>query len=544
MEEIDLAQVRKFIEYERARFDLDRKAIKEARQMAGGDSWRESFNAVKTTLRHKVRVDAVNQIINKICSKFTSNPFRFISGNEQLQLDYNSYDTAIALAFRDCVTAGQGFILCDFSSGRAERLDAGSVIMDGTGRSSYVVCVEKEPRESGGWRPAGDNLGLDTDIIPHNPETERLAFIVYRKTANGIAAAKVVDGEIAQSEILPISEYPVIRIAAEESWIENRLTYRGLYHKAQGVSDLIDVTFSKIASNVLTAPRMKYWVPDVAASSEAFHKSMSEMHKADTAYAVYPAFDEQGRPLPPPHRDESRLFVEELVAITDKMVSYINMLFGFEASENADTGNKTAQEILFRKENQNANYSQYLFNLSAAIGAVCKIYESLGREKVSIVSGPYENIYRQTSQQAILAINDYCTAQPQRALVAPLLIKFSSLDERTKAELNEAIRQQTNVQQLLAQSEQMQSQLRQLQSQNQQLAQTANALKQQQLTSGQALEADLAKEQMKYADKAEERAFESAEAEKDRAVELFKTEIDNPVIEAAAAAASDLNPAT
>jgi hypothetical protein len=545
--QIDLDQVRKFIEYERGRFDTDRKAIKDARHMANGNNWRESLNDIKTTLKHKVRVDAINQIINKICSKFTSNPFRFIAGDKQLNLDYNSFDTSIALAFRDSVVAGQGFIYVDYAAGTARRLAADSVIMNSSNSSSYVICVDKESKDYRGESIKDDNLGMGDKVIEYNPETEYLVFTVYQKTQGGILAAKVIGGEIEESDILPISEYPVIRIVAEEAWPNDKLTYRGLYYKSLGLSDLIDATFSRVASNILTAPRMKYWVASYLAASDKFHKSMSEMSKQDTAYAVYEAYDDQQRPIPPPVRDEGRILVDELVGVTDKMIQYINMLFGFETAEDADTGNKTAQEILFRKENQNANYSQYLFNLSIAIGNVCKIYESLRAEKVAIVSGPYENIYRQTSLQTILAVNDYCTMQPQRAIIAPLLIKFSSLDEETKAELNEVIQQQTNIQQLLEQSQQMQQQAQEQQGAIQQLQQQNAALQQQMMNSDKALNADMTKEQMRLADKSEDRAFKSEEAEKDRALELYKIELNNqqavaPEVIMAAQAATDLNP--
>jgi hypothetical protein len=549
MAAIDLDQLKKFIDYERSRFDQDRKAMQESRHMANGDTWRKSFDEIKTTIRHKVRVDAVNQIVNKICSKFTSNPFRFLADNSQLQLDYNSYDTSIALAFRDSVVCGQGFVYVNYATGKASRLDAGSVMMASGRDTAYVVCISKEAHDPNVYvKP--DNLGFDDSVIEFNPETEHLVFSVYKKTPEGILAARIANGEEEASELLPISEYPVIRIAAEEAWIKDKLTYRGLYHKAQGVSDLIDIVFSRIATNILTAPRMKYWVADFLAASESFRKTMTDLNKSDTAYIAYPAYDDHARPLPPPARDEGRIFVDELVAVTDKMVQYINMLFGFETAENADTGNKTAQEILFRRENQNANYSQYLFNLSVAIGDVCKIYENITGQKVSIVSGPYENIYRQTSQQTILAINDYCTAQPSRAVIAPLLIKFSNLDEQTKAELNQVISQETQVQQLIASAQQTQQQLQQMQGQNQQLQQTVAAIKNQQLNVDKSIGADMQKEQMRLQDKASDRAFKAAEAEKDRAVELFKTEINNPIampeplIEAAAVSASDLNPIT
>ncbi|MDR0517285.1 MAG: hypothetical protein LBH25_09615 [Fibromonadaceae bacterium] len=144
---IDLDKVRKFVAYEKSRFDTDRKAIKEARQQASGSAWRDSFGKIESTLKHKVRVDAINQIINKICSKFTSNPFRFLSSGKdtrELPLDYGSYDTAVAAAFRDSIVAGQGFIYVDYASGRARRLDAGSVMMDSSIDSPYVITVEKK----------------------------------------------------------------------------------------------------------------------------------------------------------------------------------------------------------------------------------------------------------------------------------------------------------------------------------------------------------------------------------------------------------------
>jgi hypothetical protein len=553
---IDLEQVRKFIQYENARFKDDREAIISARQMSNGDSWRKEFGDVRTTLTHKVRVDAVNQIVNKICSKFTSNPFRFIAVSQgeqkQLELDYGSYDSAIALAFRDSVVTGQGFIYVDYATGKARRLDAGSVMMDSSGSSPYVIWIDKERKESGeSRRAAKDDLGIGDNVIEHDEETERLVFTIYRKTENGIAAAESVNGEIRKEDILPISEYPIIRIPAEESWSSDRLTFRGLYHKASGISDLIDITFSRVASNILTAPRQKYWVSSFLAESEGFRKTMSELHTQDIAYVPYIAYDDQNRPIPPPIRDDGRLFVDELVAVTDKMIGYINMLFGFEASENADAGNKTAQEILFRRENQNANYSQYLFNLSVAMGNACRIYESLGFEKVFISQGPYENIYRQTSQQSVLAINDYCTAQPQRAVIAPLLIKFSGLDEATKAELNAVIQQETKLGELVANSQQSQSQLQQLQAQNQQLQQMAGALRNQQLNNDKALQIDVQEERMRLADKERERIFKASEAEKDRAVELLKAELDHPEAQIPIQApinaiqeATDLNPIT
>jgi len=524
---MDIEQLRKFIDYEKKRFDSDRKAIREARKMANGDTWRDNFNNIATTIRHKVRVDAVNQIVNKICSKFTSNPFRFLAGNEQLQFDYNSYDTAIALAFRDSVVSGQGFVFCDLSNGKATRLDAGSVMMASGIDTAYVVCVSKEAN-SADRRVKDDNLGLGDDIIEYNKETEHLVFSAYQKTPEGIIEAKIINGEVEKEELLPISAFPVIRIIAEEAWIDDKLTYRGLYHKAQGVSDLIDIVFSRIATNILTAPRMKYWVADFLAASESFRKTMIDLNKNDTAYISYPAFDDQSRPLPPPKRDEGRIFVDELVAVTDKMVQYINMLFGFETAENGDTGNKTAIEILFRKENQNANYSQYLFNLSVSMGDVCKIYEAITGQKVSIVSGPYENIYRQTSQQSIIAINDYCTAQPSRAAIAPLLIKFSNLDEQTKGELNRIIQQETQIQQILANAQEQGQQIQQLQAQNQQLAGTNAALKNQQLNADKSINADMTKEQMRAQDKAAERTFKAGENDKDRELELLKIELDKP----------------
>jgi hypothetical protein len=546
---IDLDQLRKFIDYERSRFDQDRKAMKESRQMANGDTWRKSFDDITTTIRHKVRVDAVNQIINKICSKFTSNPFRFLADNTQLQLDYNSYDTSIALAFRDSVVCGQGFVYVNYATGKATRLDAGSVMMASGIDTAYVVCISKESHDPNIYvKP--ENLGFDDSVIEFNPETEHLVFSVYKKTPEGIVAARIANGAEEASELLPISEYPVIRIAAEEAWDKDKLTYRGLYHKAQGVSDLIDIVFSRIATNILTAPRVKYWVSNELAASEAFRKTMKDINSNDVAYIAVPTLNNQGQPIPYPQRDDGRILVDELVAVTDKLVQYINMLFGFETAENADTGNKTAQEILFRKENQNANYSQYLFNLSVAIGNVCKIYENITGQKVSIVSGPYENIYRQTSQQAILAINDYCTMQPSRAMIAPLLIKFSNLDEQTKQELNQVIAQETQVQQLIANAQQTQQQLQQMQGQNQQMQQAFAALKNQQLNVDKSIGADMSKEQMRLQDKAADRAFKAGEAEKDRAVELLKIELANPImppeplIETAAVAASDLNPLT
>jgi hypothetical protein len=248
---IDMKQLRKFIEYERGRFDNDRLALKDSRQMANGDTWRKSFDSFKTTIRHKVRVDAVNQIINKICSKFTSNPFRFLADNAQLQLDYNSYDTSIALAFRDSIVCGHGFVYVNYATGKASRLDAGSVMMSSGRDSAYVVCISKEAHEPG-IHVMGDNLGFSDSVIEFNPDTEHLVFSVYKKTPEGILAARIVNDTEEEIELLPISEYPVIRIAAEEAWVKDKLTYRGLYHKAQGVSDLIDIVFSRIASNILT----------------------------------------------------------------------------------------------------------------------------------------------------------------------------------------------------------------------------------------------------------------------------------------------------
>ncbi|MDR0517284.1 MAG: hypothetical protein LBH25_09610 [Fibromonadaceae bacterium] len=408
--------------------------------------------------------------------------------------------------------------------------------------------MKKNPRGNDSRSGPDENLGMGDNIIEYDHETERLVFIVYQKTPEGILAAKVSGGFAESEEILPISEYPVIRIAADESWLNDKKTFRGLYCKAQGMSDLIDATFSRVIGNIMTQPRMKYWVSATLAQSEDFRKQMLELHETDTAYAFYQDKDEQGNPIPPPVRDDGRIFADELVGITDKIIQYINMLFGFEASENADSGNKTAQEILFRKENQNANYSQYLFSLSAAMQSVCRIYESIGLGKVSIVSGPYENIYRQTSQQTIIAINDYCTAQPQRALIADLIIDFSPLDELTKGKLKQAIQQQAGMQQIMQQAQQAQGQMQQLQGQNQQLMQTVQALQNQQLNNERALSADMQIEHMKYADKAAERENEALENEKNRAMKLFELELDNPLAMSppppAVIAATDLNPST
>jgi hypothetical protein len=408
--------------------------------------------------------------------------------------------------------------------------------------------LKKNPRGNDSRSGPDENLGMGDNIIEYDHETERLVFIVYQKTPEGILAAKVSGGFAESEEILPISEYPVIRIAADESWLNDKKTFRGLYCKAQGMSDLIDATFSRVIGNIMTQPRMKYWVSATLAQSEDFRKQMLELHETDTAYAFYQDKDEQGNPIPPPVRDDGRIFADELVGITDKIIQYINMLFGFEASENADSGNKTAQEILFRKENQNANYSQYLFSLSAAMQSVCRIYESIGLGKVSIVSGPYENIYRQTSQQTIIAINDYCTAQPQRALIADLIIDFSPLDELTKGKLKQAIQQQAGMQQIMQQAQQAQGQMQQLQGQNQQLMQTVQALQNQQLNNERALSADMQIEHMKYADKAAERENEALENEKNRAMKLFELELDNPLAMSppppAVIAATDLNPST
>jgi hypothetical protein len=191
---------------------------------------------------------------------------------------------------------------------------------------------------------------------------------------------------------------------------------------------------SLVEEKIVTAPQHKYWVGASLAANSQFMKNLRNSNIGPSAAMVYPDEGPSGR-LEPPTPNTLGIGAEEPTAIVDTYVGLISTALGDIGAEESPRGS-TAEEVLYRRENQLAAYNKYIFSANIAAKHIASVIEDLLQIEVDVVGGPYESIKNQDVVQKIMSFAEYANNNPA---YAALTIPYIDVPAEVQTQLAQSI---------------------------------------------------------------------------------------------------------
>ncbi|MCL2206574.1 MAG: hypothetical protein FWB90_00575 [Fibromonadales bacterium] len=491
-------KVKAFLKRHKSRWENDISYISETKQIISGSEWRQALVklALELTNYPHLAVDPLNVVINRIHSRFTMNPLKIeqaahsiASGNTEKQ--ESSLNDSFSEAFLDCLQYGLGYIYFNPVDKTYRRLDNKSVIMSVKSYTDedtdWIVHFDIISKPEDYQVTANNGLLSNKEWskdLEFDPEKQCIKTVVYHKENGTVMLYEFVGEQLTGMPVdLQMPEIPIFRLNGERVLnSENKETFRGAYHKVSGLIEMMNVSLSRVLKTLLTIPRFKALVPAEAATNDDYMNILRLMNKADLAVIPYPTKDAEGNPVQSrPEFIQLNLNIQEYLELNNQLDRTIKDHFGSELfRDETNPAQKTVAQILLERDTSLAAISHYSRSLNSALTnmkGLVKLFD------VSITEGFQYRAEQDKALQDIFAIEDFVSANIERAHLLPQILKRTTLKPEEQQEIlgiyaarAQKLEGQQNAEQMAQQLQEAQAAVQQLQQQLESYKQSYNAV--------------------------------------------------------------------
>lgn len=176
---------------------------------------------------------------------------------------------------------------------------------------------------------------------------------------------KIVCNKIVDEGTMQVRSLPIFRVAGNTAITKDSPTFIGKAHNAIGAQRMVDYMASMSLERLARTPLPAYVASDDAIADDPM--SWDGANKDSVSVRRFKAFDDQGRPLPPPMREDDTLRITELTQGITAYGQFLNEVIG--SDESASVPNQTAEEALIKEQNKERSDSEIYSHLEDAIVA-------------------------------------------------------------------------------------------------------------------------------------------------------------------------------
>lgn len=316
------------------------------------------------------------------------------------------------------------------------------------------TAMRKYGLEYSDIRGSGRDVLSGFDVI-EDTRAQCSVVNVYEKVDGGYMVSKIVHNTVVAQTTLPLSRIPIVRLYADDCWIEKICHYRGVYQKVIDLWKFANYNMSLAQFRVANAETAN-WIVDPKSIAEHVDEWESG---SDSVTKGANTYDGQAEFRPPTQVDKT-VGVAELMTAAQTVQAQIKDLLGNPIGEGKQA--QTAEEVLARKATSEASVSKYLANLKRSM-------KSLGRSildyiaicydvpriiddqqlpaidtsgvQVTVDGGPLAASQKQKVVQQLLLLNDMASKsgiQGYTQKILPVIIQNSDIPQVEKQALLKA----------------------------------------------------------------------------------------------------------
>lgn len=460
-----------------------------ARAALSGFGFDENDREMWGEMKPEVTIPVLDAWINQTVAGYTNNPFglglktsgprditalRFVFDHIQ---DSNNLTDLISEEFSNVLGPGYTYLLVgseivdpelNLQDVTIKSLDPRKVIVGYSEDPELDDCpilafydvmtkdqaMQKYGLEYSDIRGSGRDVLSGFDVI-EDSRTQCSVVSVYEKTPEGVMITKIVHNTIVAQTMLALSRIPVVRLYADDCWIEKICHYRGVYQKVIDLWKFANYSMSLAQFRVANAETAN-WIVDPKSTAQNVDDWESGSDSVTKGANTYDGTKE----LRPPTQVDKTVGVAELMNAAQTVQAQIKDLLGNPIGEGKQ--NQTAEEVLARKATSEASVSKYLSNLKRSMKslgrsildyiAICYDVPRIINDQqippidttgvqVTVDGGPLAASQKQKVVQQILLLNDMATKsgiQGYTQKVLPAIINNSDIPQNEKQLLLQA----------------------------------------------------------------------------------------------------------
>ena len=469
-----LAELRKMLTDADGALGVVRTRMRTDIKFASGvdDQWTEEDTQARGPSRARMQFPIFSAYISKIVGAYNANPFAIkLEGEEQSDAverlnekiveieDESNAKNIYSSALRNALSCGYGFIYAttekDEKGAPCVRIEAvpnplsiffdpNSTKVDGSD-GEYFIHREDITRDKA-RRLFGEEAteSGENDGVFYNTNTDTSGPVLtfwYKEKKNSVAVVKVVGNKIIDEQTLPIRRLPIVLVAGEAvlKADSGAVEYTGIVHKAIDAQRLLNYAVSLSGERLALSPKANYIV--VADSIKAHTKLWKQANKINPPALPYDLYDEQGRTLAPPTKQDTAINVGDIGGLTSLYTSSVAQIIGIPIEGIVENHSvQTAEEVITKAKASESILSCYYENLASSIKALGAVLIELisyvykyatpkeGETRISVSAGPLLSTMRKEKLRSFYAM---ATALPEyRTILAPRMLEcMDGVDE-------------------------------------------------------------------------------------------------------------------
>lgn len=469
-----LAELRKMLTDADGALGVVRTRMRTDIKFASGvdDQWTEEDTQARGPSRARMQFPIFSAYISKIVGAYNANPFAIkLEGEEQSDAverlnekiveieDESNAKNIYSSALRNALSCGYGFIYAttekDEKGAPCVRIEAvpnplsiffdpNSTKVDGSD-GEYFIHREDITRDKA-RRLFGEEAteSGENDGVFYNTNTDTSVPVLtfwYKEKKNSVVVVKVVGNKIIDQQTLPIRRLPIVLVAGEAvlKADSGAVEYTGIVHKAIDAQRLLNYAVSLSGERLALSPKANYLV--VADSIKAHTKLWKQANKINPPALPYDQYDEAGRPLNPPTKQDTAINVGDIGGLTSLYTGSVAQIIGIPIEGIVENHSvQTAEEVITKAKASESILSCYYENLASSIKALGAVLIELisyvykyatpkeGETRISVSAGPLLSTMRKEKLRSFYAM---ATALPEyRTILAPRMLEcMDGVDE-------------------------------------------------------------------------------------------------------------------
>ena len=469
-----LAELRKMLTDADGALGVVRTRMRTDIKFASGvdDQWTEEDTQARGPSRARMQFPIFSAYISKIVGAYNANPFAIkLEGEEQSDAverlnekiveieDESNAKNIYSSALRNALSCGYGFIYAttekDEKGEPCVRIEAvpnplsiffdpNSTKVDGSD-GEYFIHREDITRDKA-RRLFGEEAteSGENDGVFYNTNTDTSVPVLtfwYKEKKNSVVVVKVVGNKIIDEQTLPIRRLPIVLVAGEAvlKADSGAVEYTGIVHKAIDAQRLLNYAVSLSGERLALSPKANYLV--VADSIKAHTKLWKQANKINPPALPYDQYDEAGRPLNPPTKQDTAINVGDIGGLTSLYTGSVAQIIGIPIEGIVENHSvQTAEEVITKAKASESILSCYYENLASSIKALGAVLIELisyvykyatpkeGETRISVSAGPLLSTMRKEKLRSFYAM---ATALPEyRTILAPRMLEcMDGVDE-------------------------------------------------------------------------------------------------------------------
>lgn len=259
------------------------------------------------------------------------------------------------------------------------------------------------------------NYGIDyineyyKPLIDISEDYDRKSFMplvtYYEKEDNQVICYKLAGSELLEDpQILPYSYIPVVPVFGESDWANaSKQSWTGITTIMRPIQRMINYAYRQIIIRASKVPKNTWVGGNEALRGREKYWQNSERNL--NPIRIYNEFDDKGRPLEAPHREDNQIVFNDVSELMDKSLQMTNSIVGIPAIGLESQIERTATEVLANQKTFNNNVRNYIYHLKYSMQLIGllfaeEIYKQplYGKIKVTVVAGPDDAMSKQEAR--------------------------------------------------------------------------------------------------------------------------------------------------